>query len=85
MAIRGLRIALLLGAVCVATGEVEDVEDKEIVRARLEVVERVPLEKFNREECNQVLLKKGFYKKSDKDEEVPEEFRTGPYKEKEEL
>lgn len=48
-------------------------------------VERIPLEKLNREECNQLLLKKGFYKKTTKEEEVPEEYLNGPYREREEL
>lgn len=48
-------------------------------------VERIPLEKFNREECNQLLLKKGFYKKTKQDEVVPEQYLEGPYREREEL
>lgn len=51
----------------------------------LQVVERIPLDKLSREECNQLLLKKGFYRKTTKDEDVPEEYRTGPYREREEL
>lgn len=50
-----------------------------------QVVERIPLEKLNREECNQLMLKKGFYKKTTQDEEVPEQYLNGPYKEREEL
>lgn len=50
-----------------------------------QVVERIALEKFNREECNQLMLKKGFYKKTSEDEEVPEQYLNGPYREREEL
>ncbi|XP_023933229.1 selenoprotein M-like, partial [Lingula anatina] len=45
-----------------------------------EVIKRIDLSKYNREECNQLLIDLGFYKKSDKDEDVPEEFLEGPYK-----
>lgn len=48
-------------------------------------VERIALSKLNREECNQLMLKKGFYKKTTKDEEVPEQYQSGPYKERVEL
>lgn len=48
-------------------------------------MERIALDKLSRDECNQLLLKKGFYKKTTADEEVPEQYRTGPYKEREEL
>lgn len=48
-------------------------------------VERLPLSELNREECNMLMLKKGFYKKTKKDEEVPEQYRDGPYKERVEL
>lgn len=50
-----------------------------------QVVERLPLDKLSREECNKLMLKKGFYKKSSPEEEVPEEYRNGPYTEREEL
>lgn len=50
-----------------------------------EELERIELEHKNREECNQLLTQRGFYKKSEASEEVPEEFRQGPYKLKEEL
>ncbi|KAK4314943.1 hypothetical protein Pmani_013811 [Petrolisthes manimaculis] len=48
-------------------------------------VERIGLSNLSREECNQLLLKKGFYKKTTDDEEVPDEYLNGPYKEREEL
>lgn len=47
--------------------------------------QRIELEHKNREECNQLLTQRGFYKKSEASEEVPEEYRQGPYKLKEEL
>lgn len=47
--------------------------------------QRIGLEHKNREECNALLMQRGFYKKSESSEEVPEEFRQGPYKLKEEL
>lgn len=50
-----------------------------------QVVERIALDKLNREECNQLMLKKGFYKKTTEDEEVPEQYLNGPYREREEL
>lgn len=50
-----------------------------------QVVERLPLDKLSREECNKLMLKKGFYKKTKKDEEVPDQYREGPYKERVEL
>jgi len=43
------------------------------------IVERIRLDKYNRKRCNELLLEKGFYKKSNKDEEVPEEYKNGPF------
>ena len=51
----------------------------------LKEIERIKLDKLDREECNKLLLKKGFYKKSSHEEEVPEEYEHGPYIEKDEL
>lgn len=48
-------------------------------------IERINLEHKNREECNGLLQRRGFYKKSEASEEVPEEFKEGPYIKKEEL
>lgn len=48
-------------------------------------LERIDLKKLSQEEINDLMLKKGFYKKSSREEEVPEEYREGPYSEKEEL
>ncbi|XP_063845925.1 selenoprotein M-like [Scylla paramamosain] len=50
-----------------------------------EAVERIDLQTATREEINELLIKKGFYKKSNHDEEVPEEYKEGPYVEKDEL
>lgn len=44
----------------------------------------IDLAKLNRQECNDLLVRKGFFKKESKDGEVPEEFQNGPYIEKEE-
>jgi len=59
--------------------------DLVMLNAANETVERIDLASFNREECNNLLIKKGFYRKQSADEEVPEKFLTGPYKVKEEL
>lgn len=40
---------------------------------------------MSQEEINELMIKKGFYKKSSKEEEVPEEYLEGPYQEREEL
>ncbi|ROT66637.1 selenoprotein M [Penaeus vannamei] len=56
-----------------------------LLNASNEEVERLPLSELNREECNMLMLKKGFYKKTKKDEEVPDQYREGPYKERVEL
>ena len=50
-----------------------------------EVLEKVDISSFSREECNNFLLKKGFFKKSDPMDEVPEKFQKGPYIPKEDL
>jgi hypothetical protein len=42
-------------------------------------VETIDLEPLNREQCNQELIMRGFYKKSTPTEPVPDEFKTGPY------
>ena len=48
-----------------------------------EVVERIDVKKMSREEINNLVLKKGFYKKATKEEEVPQKYSEGPYFEKE--
>jgi hypothetical protein len=50
-----------------------------------QAVETIDLSKYTQEECRQLLLDRGFYMKSSEDEEVPEEYKNGPYKRKEEL
>lgn len=50
-----------------------------------EEVERVQLAALKRDECNQLLLNKGFYKKTSEEGEVPVEFKSGPYMPKTEL
>lgn len=50
-----------------------------------QTVESIDLSSYKRDECNDLLLKRGFYKKSSADEEVPEEYQNGPYQAKQEL
>ena len=50
-----------------------------------QVLERIDLKKLSREQMNDVIIQKGFYKKTTKEEMVPEEYREGPYTEKDEL
>lgn len=56
-----------------------------LLNSDLEIVERIDLAKLNREECNDLLTQKGFYKKASPEEEVPAEFQEGPYRPREEL
>ncbi|GAB6028728.1 hypothetical protein CHUAL_004548 [Chamberlinius hualienensis] len=49
-----------------------------------EEVKRIPLSSYKRDECNNLLIELGFYKRTSKEDEVPENFLNGPYK-KEEL
>jgi len=53
--------------------------DLVLLNAEDQVVERIDLSPFNREECNQLLISKGFYRKHSSDESVPEQFSKGPY------
>lgn len=55
------------------------------LNAAEEVVEEVELSELNREQCRDLLTSRGFYKKENADDEVPEEFQSGPYRAKEEL
>lgn len=50
-----------------------------------EVVEKVDISEFSREECNNFLLRRGFFKKSNTMDEVPEHLLNGPYFPKEDL
>ncbi|KAH9518649.1 hypothetical protein Btru_005894 [Bulinus truncatus] len=47
-----------------------------------EVLETIDLSPLEQKQCNDLLLKKGFYKKPHSGAEVPEEFLNGPYVEK---
>jgi hypothetical protein len=42
-------------------------------------VERVQLKPLSREQCNNLLLEKGFFKKKNQNDPVPEEYLEGPY------
>lgn len=44
-----------------------------------ETLEKFDISGWSREECNQFLLKKGFFKKTTQMEEVPEPHKSGPY------
>jgi hypothetical protein len=48
-------------------------------------VETIDLSNLNRDQCNELLLLKGFYKRSSPDEPVPDEYLEGPYRGREEL
>lgn len=50
-------------------------------------VEKIQLQDYNREQCNDLLLSRGFYKKKNPSDEVPEEYKNAPLKQrvKEEL
>ena len=50
-----------------------------------EVLEEIDITPLSREEINQLLLKKGFFKKGSKDGEVPDKYKKGPYVERDEL
>ncbi|KAI9560023.1 hypothetical protein GHT06_014033 [Daphnia sinensis] len=50
-----------------------------------EIVEKVDISEFSREECNNFLLRRGFFKKSNTMDEVPEHLLNGPYFPKEDL
>lgn len=56
-----------------------------LLNAEDQEVERIDLTKYNREECNNLLKKKGFYKRESQVEDVPEEYLQGPYVPKDEL
>lgn len=47
--------------------------------------QRIDLSPFSTQQCSDVLIKKGFYKKESDEDTVPEEFQNGPYIEKDEL
>lgn len=50
-----------------------------------QAVETINLVPLSQSECNDLLLKRGFYKKQTPEEEVPEQYREGPYVLREDL
>jgi len=48
-------------------------------------IERILLSGRSRDECNDFLLNRGFYKKTSQGESVPDEYLQGPYRSREEL
>ena len=44
-----------------------------------QVVERIPLEKLSRKDCNKLLKERGFFRKESREDPVPEEYQEGPY------
>lgn len=48
-------------------------------------VESIDLVQLSQSQCNDLLLQRGFYKKKTPEEEVPEQYRNGPYLQKQEL
>ena len=52
----------------------------------ISLFQKIDLSKLNREECNELLINRGFYKKESKNEEVPEEvLKSLRYKRADEL
>ncbi|KAK8381434.1 hypothetical protein O3P69_018487 [Scylla paramamosain] len=97
---RGLTAVLILAAACVTLGQgvrdkgvararLEHVQgatpELVLLNKYTEELQRIDLRKMSQEEINQLVTKKGFYRKATKEEEVPQEYRTGPYVEKDEL
>lgn len=50
-----------------------------------EAVENVDIAEFSREDCNKYLIKRGFFKKESPQDDVPDEFKDGPYHPREDL
>ena len=48
-------------------------------------LQKFPLDGLTRKQCNDILLKQGFYKRKVPSEPVPEEYLEGPYVSKDEL
>lgn len=48
-------------------------------------VQTIDLSPLNREECNQLLLRKGFFRREKTEDPIPEEFQSGPYVSRDEL
>jgi len=47
-------------------------------KSTLVLSQTIDLAPLSREECNDVLLKRGFYKKAQESDPVPEEFKDAP-------
>jgi predicted ATPase len=45
-----------------------------------ERVETIDLEPLSRDQCNEALVSRGFYRKKELNDPVPEEFKEGPYR-----
>lgn len=45
-----------------------------------QVLKRIDLSPMGREEIGDMLINQGFYRKANKEEEAPEEYKEGPYK-----
>lgn len=50
-----------------------------------ERVETIDLSPLSREDCNQLLLRKGFFRRDKTEDPVPTEFEEGPYIPRDEL
>ena len=46
------------------------------------LLQRIDLSPMGREEIGDMLTNQGFYRKANKEEEAPEEYKEGPYKAK---
>ena len=51
----------------------------------IDCTQSVDLSSLSRDECNALLTDRGFYKRTEAEDEVPEEYLQGPYNKKEEL
>jgi len=50
-----------------------------LINKHNEMIEKFPLSDLSREECNNLVKSKGFFKKENKNDDVPEEYKNGPY------
>jgi hypothetical protein len=50
-----------------------------------ERVETIDLSPLNREQCNQLLVQRGFFRRDNAGDPVPTEFEEGPYGPRDEL
>ena len=44
------------------------------------VAQTIDLEPLSREQCNEALVTRGFYRKNEPNDPVPDEFKEGPYR-----